>query len=78
MTTQPTRIVIGYDDSPDADVRPCGPRECPTFAASPCRWRSSWIGGAARRPNRPVSWWEEVEEHAREVLSTAGATEVTA
>ena len=52
MTTQPTRIVIGYDDSPDADVRPCGPRECPTFAASPCRRRSSWIGGAA--PTEPA------------------------
>jgi len=78
MSTQPPSIVVGYDGSPDADA-------AATWAGQMARLRGEAVVVAIvvdrmespRRPQWPESWWEEIEERAREALAAVGAQDLT-
>jgi nucleotide-binding universal stress UspA family protein len=78
MNTQTPCIVIGYDGSADADA-------AASWAGRMARLRGEPVVVATvadrmespRRPDWPASWWEELEQRARETLTATGVTDVT-
>ena len=78
MTGHPARILVGYEGSTDADM-------AARWAGRMARLSMAPVVAAIlvdrmespRGPNWPETWWEEIEERAREVLATAGAVDVT-
>jgi nucleotide-binding universal stress UspA family protein len=78
MSSHTSGIVVGYDGTPDAD-------EAARWAAATALLRGEPITAvvvnepmdAPRSPGWPESWWEEIEQRARETLAAAGAEDVT-
>jgi len=77
MSTPSSRIVVGYDGSPESD-------EAARWAASTALLRGERIVAvvvaestvSTRSQGWPVSWWQEIEQQAVDTLAGAGATEV--